>query len=212
MKTNPVVMMGNGYGFIPPGAKPRLEKKLPTINPFKKSISGTAISPSISYAFNHICQFGAEQLSACYNQENKDLSPLDFLDICSDCPYSINPNPHSVFYTKTDRYPFFISDFIHVEADSPKYYVYLITDGQYVKIGISDNPIHRINDLQVSNPRELSFICQIPLRDKKDALSLESYLHKVYHRFHVRGEWFNILDYIRANSWRDYFSESEESR
>lgn len=63
--------------------------------------------------------------------------------------------------------------------------VYVISDGEYQKIGHSVNPIHRFQNLQTSNARELSFIYLA-----HGSLVDEAKLHEKYAQYHVRGEWF----------------------
>lgn len=73
-------------------------------------------------------------------------------------------------------------------------YVYLICDGEYVKIGRANNIKKRIDALQTSNARELFVIDYIECRTRAHAKAFETCLHETFARERVRGEWFDLLD------------------
>lgn len=75
------------------------------------------------------------------------------------------------------------------------YYVYFISDGEYLKIGISNNPESRLRTLQTSNARPLEIIHVIPTHSKESALSLEGQLHDRLAEHRLSGEWFNMDGY-----------------
>ena len=56
-------------------------------------------------------------------------------------------------------------------------YVYVISDGEYVKFGFSKSPRDRLKDLQVGNPKTLKLVCIIALPNISEARKLESTLH-----------------------------------
>lgn len=81
--------------------------------------------------------------------------------------------------------------------------VYLVgnTEAGYIKIGISKKPHERIDNLQTAFPFDLEiYSISAPVNN---ARFHESYLHHLFERYHIRGEWFkaDILekahDYIR---------------
>ena len=72
--------------------------------------------------------------------------------------------------------------------------VYLIDDGEFVKIGVAQNLEKRLNDIQVSNPRKIHVIAYTKF---KNAYKIESILHKKFKDKNVSGEWFDILDEIK---------------
>ena len=77
------------------------------------------------------------------------------------------------------------------EPGKPKHgYIYLITDGLAVKIGQTKKPDTRFGDIQVGNPRKIIVLQIIEVDDMDRA---EQSLHHWYQRFHIRGEWFNLL-------------------
>lgn len=69
--------------------------------------------------------------------------------------------------------------------------IYFITDGEYVKIGVTTDLNKRLRGLQTGNPRRLkvlySFTTDWPY-------TVESKLHKKYENKNVGNEWFDILD------------------
>lgn len=65
--------------------------------------------------------------------------------------------------------------------------VYLISDGEFTKIGSSVDPIRRLDSLQIGNPRKLTLIGSW-LGD----FDTEYDLHSAYQHRKVRGEWFDL--------------------
>jgi hypothetical protein len=64
--------------------------------------------------------------------------------------------------------------------------VYFITDGEFIKIGKSENPIKRMKKMQTGNARELKMLGYYEDYDEE----LEGYIHKSFSEYRVRGEWF----------------------
>ena len=80
---------------------------------------------------------------------------------------------------------------IKAQAEKPKKgYVYIITDGLAVKIGKSNNPKKRIDQIQSGNPRHI-VVLQIIETDDMDRAELS--LHFWYRIFRGNGEWFDLL-------------------
>lgn len=71
-------------------------------------------------------------------------------------------------------------------------HVYMITDGEYIKIGISNNTLSRLTALQTSNARKLRVAIVIPNAGAKH----EANLHLVYKDKRAKGEWFKIDEEI----------------
>lgn len=64
--------------------------------------------------------------------------------------------------------------------------IYFVTDGEYLKIGYTDNDVsRRIASLQSGNARKLELVGTI--EGSKEA---EHVLHCVFREFRVSGEWF----------------------
>lgn len=72
--------------------------------------------------------------------------------------------------------------------------VYLITDGEYVKIGVAKNINNRINKLQEGNARRLKIIAY---QKFQNAYRIENALHQQYREYRMVGEWFDILKIVR---------------
>lgn len=69
-------------------------------------------------------------------------------------------------------------------------FVYIITDGEFVKIGQTKNIENRLVSIQCGNPREISVLQII---ETQDMSAVEQSLHWWYGRYHVRGEWFDLI-------------------
>lgn len=65
--------------------------------------------------------------------------------------------------------------------------VYVITDGEYVKIGRTTSLRNRLKDLQVANARPLTLLAFI-----KGYQDTEQELHYRFGHARVRGEWFKL--------------------
>jgi hypothetical protein len=80
-------------------------------------------------------------------------------------------------------------------------YVYIITDGEYYKIGRSCNPRRRLKQLQTASVKTLRFY-RIYVVDKRMCMKLERRLHAMlwFAKARVMSEWFNLqkehLDFI----------------
>lgn len=73
-------------------------------------------------------------------------------------------------------------------------YVYLITDGEHVKIGVAQNVRGRLSTLQGANARELRVVACIK---SSDPYRIESELHQRFQDKRLRGEWFRDDPCIR---------------
>lgn len=83
--------------------------------------------------------------------------------------------------------------------------VYFITDGEFIKIGKSENPIERMKKLQTGNVRELKMLATYQCYDE----DLEGYIHKRFSHDRVRGEWFKPSKELFA--FMNYSVTSHES-
>ncbi len=73
-----------------------------------------------------------------------------------------------------------------------KGYVYFISDGLNIKIGITiNNPSIRLKQLQTSNPNRLKLIHYIEAEDFKLIERRLHHLFKIY-KTRYKGEWFNL--------------------
>ena len=97
--------------------------------------------------------------------------------------------PRGIFHYITIIY------FVKKQTDKQPQYIYLIqknTESIY-KIGISDNPLKRLKQLQTGNSARLHLIKVFAV---KDARAIEKRLHRLlmFHRCSPRGEWFNLSE------------------
>lgn len=68
---------------------------------------------------------------------------------------------------------------------------YLITDGEYQKIGVSASKVDkRLQSIQTGNPRRISIVAKYQV--KTDMFYVEKQLHKLFATERVNGEWFSI--------------------
>jgi hypothetical protein len=79
------------------------------------------------------------------------------------------------------------------QIESKPQYIYLIqknTESIY-KIGISDNPLKRVKQLQTGNSARLHLIKIFPVAN---APAIEKRLHRLlmFHRCSPHGEWFKL--------------------
>ena len=73
-----------------------------------------------------------------------------------------------------------------------KHYVYFISDGEYVKIGIAGDIQSRLAGLQSGNPKPLHLLHSIECVDRIQAMALEKILHRYFGVYRMVGEWFSI--------------------
>ena len=91
-----------------------------------------------------------------------------------------------------------LADLTYYTDDEPIAFVYFITDGLSVKIGVAQNLDERISDLQTGNPRKLKYIALIPFLSKGRAIQAETRLHGLFSSYRQEGEWFNILTQVSS--------------
>jgi hypothetical protein len=104
------------------------------------------------------------------------------------------PKPNAKFIKKIKKW----HKYNHVY--SPQGWVYVISDGNYVKIGKTENSVEdRIKQLQTGNPNEIKLIFKIYCAKGLKA-KLETEMHNLFTKkeLHHRAEWFklDILNYI----------------
>lgn len=87
--------------------------------------------------------------------------------------------------------------------DKPQF-LYVITDGEFLKIGISNAPKERLRALQHGNVKELR--CIYVVQYEIEAAIIEQYLHSKLEDYNIRGEWFytslarvkeELLNYVK---------------
>ena len=121
--------------------------------------------------------------------------------------------------------PYIVKNFIKTFGKPTRHvknYVYFISDGDFVKIGIAENVDKRMIELQTGNARELKCLFAIPVHVTRgyvehysvcrsipdhNAIDLETFLHKGFGASHVNGEWFDILKRINLDEWKRVLCE-----
>ena len=88
----------------------------------------------------------------------------------------------------------FCENFDHLEpiGKSETTYVYFITDGIYIKIGVADCIGQRLLQLQTGNGRRLILLMRIPFLSRSAALDAEKAFHSEFDNCRLIGEWFDI--------------------
>jgi len=76
--------------------------------------------------------------------------------------------------------------------------VYFINEAgtNNIKIGHTSNIEERLSTLQIGNSYELIIIKTIFCPNIDSAINLEHIYRELYKKNHIRGEWFNIPDFI----------------
>ena len=211
---------------LPEGANPthRLDEFM-YICPKDKNSRHKGLSFTELSEFSDICTLYDDQILTCYSNIDEFWTRADFQYACRNCPHAYNNAldlsymPLSQLFDRelvekhSFRNPYYIIEDDRTCAYFPGCHtVYFISDGEYVKIGVSNDVDKRLADLQTSNARPLKVVCLICCNSQKDAYSLERYLHFVYSRFKIQYEWFDILHYINLNNFEsdlysyDYFN------
>jgi len=76
-------------------------------------------------------------------------------------------------------------------------YLYVIYAGDGIhKIGISHDPISRMNQIQIGNHRKLRLTLSIVFGSREAARTVEKQLHDALSEYRASGEWFNISPQI----------------
>ena len=85
-----------------------------------------------------------------------------------------------------------------IELNQKRVQLYLMQNGEFLKVGISDNPTRRIKDMQTGNPIEITLLQSKVFGSRFKAEQAESRLHNKLKALglHVRGEWFNKCDEV----------------
>lgn len=74
-----------------------------------------------------------------------------------------------------------------------KHYLYAISNGQEIKLGMSSDVNKRLKALQTSSPSELVVLWKYYIANTpSDAIKIEKRLHRACKAYHIRGEWFTM--------------------
>jgi predicted GIY-YIG superfamily endonuclease len=83
-------------------------------------------------------------------------------------------------------------------------FVYLLESAHCYKIGIAENVEKRIRQLQTGNPHKIYLIYSFLVKDRDEALRLESRFHEILRRFNKSGEWY-LLKWQDAKTIKGMF-------
>lgn len=176
-------------------------------------------------AFSGICEFGPEQLIECYGnlcQENDYKNAYDFMVMCERCRHCVSR--HALCCGSSGQTPIYdhfsagscfdgsvLYDHFedYMDWDDPKSFVYFLDDGEFIKIGKAKNIRNRVSSIQTANARKLSVPYVIPCKSETSAFEVESYLHWLYRRYRMEGEWFKIREKIDPISFSNFEPEKE---
>lgn len=74
-----------------------------------------------------------------------------------------------------------------------KHYLYAISNGQEIKLGMSSNVKARLKSMQTASPAELVVLWSYYIANTPSgAIKIEKKLHRACKEFHIRGEWFSM--------------------
>ncbi len=100
-------------------------------------------------------------------------------------------------------------------AAKKKHYLYAISDGVNIKLGMSNSPRTRLKGLQTSNSSELVILWEYYVSNtQKGAATAERKLHRACKKFRIRGEWFKIecMDIVKGFNPNRQFSKNNLNR
>lgn len=72
-----------------------------------------------------------------------------------------------------------------------KQFLYIMTDGIYVKVGRSSDVLQRIRAIQSGNPREIKPVVAFGPMDRRESAAFETEMHRAMKKTRVSGEWFD---------------------
>ena len=204
-------------GEIPDDARPgHADYRRKTTNFKDKFDRGVGFSGRESGEWSGICRLGSIQIPTCYKHCNYQLDPAEVFRLCGECKYRWDESwPDLMDAHTVDEYVTSIwnAKWITIycmatgiwneghQKKEPKWFVYLIADDRFVKIGKANNPQKRLKELQTGNPIELKICALIPCANESKAYDLEGALHRAYRDYRLSGEWFDIKNKLIWNTF-----------
>jgi len=92
----------------------------------------------------------------------------------------------------------------HMSKTAKNAYVYLISDGVNIKIGVSQNPSNRLKTMQTGNASKLELLWS---KCYMNPYAVEASIHNMHFQNHVIGEWFNLssssIEEVKNTEWKD---------
>lgn len=87
-----------------------------------------------------------------------------------------------------------------------KTWVYIMSAGEHIKVGIADDPISRMKYLSTGCPYRITIEALLGPMDRYSAIATERSIHKHLKEFRCNGEWFKVSSQSEVfNSTIDYF-------
>ena len=186
----------------PIGASPHAGFPLPSIDVGYKYERGKHLSFEEQSEFRIVCKWGADQIVDCYGEtmvSGQYHNVFDFIALCRGCPYANKYIDYKDLVCSREVSSIFSGSFVlkrlgeWIDYESPKAFIYFVSDGTFVKIGKANDILSRFNTLQTSNANELSVLSIIPCKNAASASMGEKELHRIYRDYRIRGEWFDVL-------------------
>lgn len=84
-------------------------------------------------------------------------------------------------------------DFATPRVPVPTGFVYFMAMGDFIKIGFSGSPEHRVKSFAIGNPYDIDILLKIP-----GSLEVEGEMHRRFDHIRHRGEWFQRTDGLVA--------------
>lgn len=129
---------------------------------------------------------------------------------CHKCRYfTLDEDIYEKSIWQPDRFDIWLNHMGFLDYDNGKWFVYFISDGEFIKIGATNNIKERLSDIQVGNARPLKVILKIPVISKNAAHQVEGKLHGIFNSYRKKGEWFDILDKLIWKSWKVLYNIDE---
>lgn len=185
------------------------------INPYDKEKRNVGLSSKERFDLHGICRLGPEQLLVCWKSWDVYLNRLSFERSCNGCKYCMVTR----YATPTDKFDRSIwkpnifepqlTKVIFNELEKQQkatWCVYFVSDGEYVKVGMTNKIESRFSALQTSNARKLELLFYIPLVAKEACCHVERMFHQAYSDYRVNGEWFDILKKLALPAWKRFLS------
>lgn len=176
--------------------------------------NGKGLNGTEKERLSHVCSISAYQTIQCYGPVDyygHGFSVAELQIYCSKCPYAQKFGRYNYGINWSIWFPDFVEIYLkdrNKERDfekKSKWFVYFVTDGEYVKIGKGSDTNDRISQLQTGNPRKITLMFKIYLNNKDDAYDLEGYLHNTYSQYQAVGEWFDIYNKLNIEAWKRSF-------
>jgi len=74
--------------------------------------------------------------------------------------------------------------------------IYVMSDGEFIKIGVTSNMKSRLVRIQSGNPRKVKVIYSSQV---KNAQKIEHKTHKHFHEKRLMGEWFDLAPMVAVD-------------